>query len=104
MSLDFNEPGTHESTELKLPAGTTVTITEVETGASYDVTTDKNLEKYILADEVVEAKFTNDYDDELQVGGISVVNTYSKNDDGVFKFNGNNLNKPVIADNGEVPR
>jgi hypothetical protein len=98
VSLDFTKPGTVESAELKIPAGTTVTVTEEETGASYVIDKVVNVDKIVAKDTADVAKFTNKYDDELQVGGISVVNKYSKNEAGEFKFDNKEVDvelKPI---------
>lgn len=100
VSLDFTKPGTASSVELKIPAATTVKVTEVETGASYEATipttTEKTVERKIKANKVAVAEFTNQYDNELQVGGISVINKFEKNDDGIFEYKGNNDISPIV--------
>ena len=101
VSIDLQNAGEGYSEELTIPAGTTVTVTEVNTGASYKLEASAIVDKdskpveKIIAGETVVAQFTNDYDGELQVGGISVVNRYTKID-GNFSFEGKNV--PGIND------
>ncbi len=80
-----------------IPAGATVTVTEVYSGASYQMTAssytmnEKEAKPVIVADETLVANFTNDYDEELQLGGISIVNNFELNENGEYEYTGNNL-------------
>ena len=90
-----------------IPAGATVTVTEVYSGASYQMTASSythNVVKegagelvseitdpIIVADETLVANFTNYYDEELQVGGISIVNNFELNENGEYEYTGNNI-------------
>lgn len=85
----------------KVPAGTTITVTEVYSGASYTIDVEENKTQTIedlKAGETGTVEFTNDYDEHLKEGGISVVNTFEKVEttvDGLatvdYNYTGNNL-------------
>ena len=53
-----------------------MTITEVYSGASYEIISDPEKTQTIIADEAVSVDFTNDYDERLN-GGTSVVNHFT---------------------------
>ena len=84
-----------------VPAGTTITVTEVYSGASYQIDVEENKTQIIedlKAGETGTVEFTNDYDEHLDEGGISVVNTFEKVEtttDGLetvnYKYTGNNI-------------
>lgn len=75
-SIVFDAAGTKSITIAeKIPAGAVVTVTEVYSGASYKLTSDKEKTATIVADETVEVNFTNDYDERLN-SGTSVVNHF----------------------------
>ena len=59
----------------QIPAGAVVTVTEVYSGASYEVISDLTQTETIIAEETVSVNFTNDYNDGLN-GGTSVVNHF----------------------------
>ena len=85
----------------KVPAGTTITVTEVYSGASYQIDVEENKTQTIedlKAGETGTVEFTNDYDEHLKEGGISVVNTFEKvetTENGPanveYNYTGNNL-------------
>ena len=85
----------------KVPAGTTITVTEVYSGASYNIDVEDNKTQTIedlKAGETGTVEFTNDYDEHLKEGGISVVNTFEKvetteneSDNVEYNYTGNNL-------------
>lgn len=85
----------------KVPAGTTITVTEVYSGASYNIDVEENKTQTIedlKAGETGTVEFTNDYDEHLKEGGISVVNTFEKVEtttDGLetvkYNYTGNNI-------------
>lgn len=89
VSLVFDGPGT-KSIELEgLPAGATVTVKEVYTGASYQAVTSPVQTTVIVADGMEGApasvSFENTYDEHLR-GGTSVVNRFIHNEDGSFDW------------------
>lgn len=89
VSLVFDGPGT-KSIELEgLPAGATVTVKEVYTGASYQAVTSPVQTTVIVADSMKGApasvSFENTYDEHLR-GGTSVVNRFIHNEDGSFDW------------------
>lgn len=59
----------------QIPAGAVVTVTEVYSGASYEMISDPTQTQTIIAEETVSVSFTNDYNDGLN-GGTSVVNHF----------------------------
>ena len=83
-----------------IPTGTTITVTEVYSGASYEIDVEENRTQVIedlKAGETGTVEFTNDYDEHLDEGGISVVNTFEKIEtttDGLatvdYNYTGNN--------------
>ena len=76
-SIVFDGAGTKSITiAKKIPAGAVVTITEVYSGASYEIISDTEKTQTIIADEAVSVDFTNDYDERLN-GGTSVVNHFT---------------------------
>lgn len=76
-SIVFNGPGTDKIViKGKIPAGARVTVTEVYSGASYEMDgTEPNRTTWIVADQEVGVSFTNKYDDRLN-GGSSIVNHF----------------------------
>ncbi len=99
--LSFDKAGTNSLTITDLPAGAAVTVTEVYTGSSYSLTTDRTQTTTITANPNSDAKvmgeeesegqepytpesvsFTNTYD-KRQNGGSTVVNTFYKDGDTV---------------------
>ena len=83
-AIDFYGPGTQTRTIHNIPADSDVTVTEVYTGASYQVVGDITKNAHIVADEVEEVRaevtFENDYDYRLNVGGISAENIFEEVD------------------------
>ena len=77
-TMNFDKPGDNTITVEHIPAGANATVKEVYSGASYQIgAKDTDIKETVIsADEVKEVKFTNDYDEELQVGGISVENQF----------------------------
>ncbi|MDE6960782.1 MAG: hypothetical protein K2P27_07970 [Lachnospiraceae bacterium] len=82
VSAVFDNAGTKTiRIEKKIPAGALVTVTEIHSGASYEVVSDPVQTQTIIADETVSVSFVNDYDERLN-GGTSVVNHFYREDDG----------------------
>lgn len=86
VSIVFDQAGTKSVKLLeKIPAGARVTVTEVYSGASYEVVTQPEQTTTITArdpedpdnpDNLAVVRFENDYDDRLN-GGTSVVNHFA---------------------------
>lgn len=79
VSLSFDAPGTRTAKITHIPAGAQVTVTEVYSGASYQLTSSETQTAVILADDAVSVSFENEYNDHLN-GGSSVVNHFIAND------------------------
>ena len=80
LTLNFNEPGKKQARVDDIPAGASVTVTEVYSGASYELIQGENgYTVVILADGEeegpVKVVFVNDYDDRL-IRGSGVVNHF----------------------------
>lgn len=92
-SMDFESANTESVLVEHIPAGSTVTVKEVYSGASYTLASDSEITKAIVANDTVTADFTNDYDNRLIEGGIGIENHFVKsNEDGVdFEWDGSNL-------------
>ena len=81
FTMNFSEPGKQTVEVPNIPANSTVVVTEVYSGASYKDVTPIN-EKHsvkIQKDVTAETKFTNDYDDQTDVGAISIENHFNEN-------------------------
>ena len=80
VSMNFKEAGQQTVEVDKIPVGATVTVTEVYTGHSYDVTEGENPQDVIAATEISDentAKFSNDYDHTFHGGG-GIENRFTK--------------------------
>ena len=78
-SIDFDSYGTNSITIDGIPATAVVSVKEVYSGAAYQVVEGKSdtVEGItIVADETQQASFENTYDDRVNVGGASTVNTF----------------------------
>lgn len=73
--------GTQEAVVDRIPSGTLVTVTEVYSGASYELTSQPQQQAQITADQVAGVEFSNTYNDEL-TAGTGAVNQfeYDEND------------------------
>lgn len=82
-SLTFNDFGSNTITIKNIPAGADVTVTEVYTGASYELVTAASQATVIVADSEVGVAFENTYNEKVN-GGSGKVNAFkaTKNDDG----------------------
>lgn len=76
FAMNFSGVGSNEISIPNLPAGSVVFVEEVYTGATYQVDVKSNT-LIIEKDKVVEAEFTNEYDDKLTGNGTAVVNTFT---------------------------
>ena len=79
VSISFDAPGTKSVKIEHIPAGAAVTVTEVYSGASYELTSDGTQQTVIAADDTVGVSFENTYDHRNN-GGSSVVNRFTYND------------------------
>ena len=79
VSTTFDSTGSKEVLLDDIPVGSTVTVTEVYSGASYTLASDSSTTCTIVADETMEADFTNTYNDELKPG-YGVTNHFEMSD------------------------
>ena len=88
VALTFDQYGSKEAVVEKLPAGASVKVTEIYSGAGYELTADSSVEQSItiVADESVSVGFKNQHDGKLS-GGYGVVNNFKLNDDGQYDWN-----------------
>lgn len=79
VALTFDGPGTNSVKIEKIPAGADVVVTEVYSGANYELTTEGEVTTVIIAEDVVNADFANTHNGG-QNGGTGLVNTFTYND------------------------
>ena len=81
FTINFSEPGKQTVEVPNIPANSTVVVTEVYSGASYKevVSADETHKVTIQKDVTAKTKFTNDYDNQTDVGAISIENHFNKN-------------------------
>ena len=79
VAMTFDGTGTNSVKVEKIPAGADVVVTEIYSGANYELTTEETVETIIIADDVVEVSFVNTHDGG-QNGGTGLVNTFAYND------------------------
>lgn len=84
-STTFDGAGTKEAVLDKIPAGAELTITEVYSGASYKLTSDETQTGTVVADETIEADFSNTYNNELKPG-YGVTNHFEYSEDDGWKW------------------
>ena len=90
-SLDFEAAGDSSVTITKIPAGATVKVTEVYSGASYKLISEKDQETTIVATDkdakgdLASVSFTNDVDDNMN-GGYGVKNNFKLNENGQYQY------------------
>lgn len=75
VSMTFKNPGKDRIVIEDIPAGAEVVVTEVYSGASYTLESDKEVMVTIEAEETIEVSFTNTFDGRLN-GGYGVVNHF----------------------------
>ncbi len=81
VSITFNQPGSKSVLiENKIPAGATVTVREVYSGASYTVVGPEEASAVVSADEVAQVSFKNTADN-TKVHGGSVTNSFTYDKD-----------------------
>jgi len=81
FTMNFSEPGTQTVTVPNIPANSTVVVTEVYSGASYKEVVSENETHTVKIQKGIAAKtkFTNDYDNQTDVGAISIENHFDEN-------------------------
>lgn len=79
FSMVFDGTGTKSIIVEELPAGAQITVTEIYSGASYELTSEPSKTVSIVADQEVHAAFSNDYNGKMN-GGSSVVNHFVNNE------------------------
>lgn len=75
-SLTFDGAGSDSVTIEKIPAGSTVTVTEAYSGASYKLVSGNDVTATILADEAVSVSFVNENDGRTN-GGYGIRNNFA---------------------------
>nr|WP_246597669.1 DUF5979 domain-containing protein [Faecalicatena faecalis] len=83
VSLTFSEAGEQSVVVENIPVGMEVTVTEVYSGSSYELTTAASQSTVIAADEAERAgvAFTNTYNESIN-GGYGVENQFNHDEDG----------------------
>lgn len=74
--LNFKEPGSKDFEVTDLPAGATVTVTELYTGATYRLKDSDGGPKTIAADAFIEFSFVNEYEPDNPGGGYGILNHF----------------------------
>ena len=94
FTLEFTAAGEeYLLIEKQIPIGANVTVTEVYSGATYDLTSALTQNTVIVANDLVEVRFTNDYNENRKHYG-AITNHF----DPVLDENGN----PVIGADGKT--
>lgn len=92
--LTFNAAGSDSVTIEKIPAGSTVTVTEVYSGASYKLTSENKVKATIVANDEKEAgqagetavvSFTNEHDRRTN-GGYGVKNNFKLDENDQYQY------------------
>lgn len=88
-SLDFEAAGDSSVTITKIPAGATVKVTEVYSGASYKLISENDQTTMIIATDEkgapVSVSFTNDIDNNMN-GGYGIRNTFKLDENGQYQY------------------
>lgn len=90
-SLDFESAGDSSVTITKIPAGATVKVTEVYSGASYKLISENYQETTIVATDrgakvdPASVSFTNDIDNNMN-GGYGVKNNFKLDENGQYQY------------------
>ena len=75
VSMTFDGTGQDSILIEDLPAGSDVVVTEIYSGASYEITTEPEKHIKVVAEEITTVDFENTYDGRLN-GGNGVVNSF----------------------------
>lgn len=94
VSTTHSAAGEKEVVIENLPAGITVTVTEIYSGASYRLETAQEQTAAILAEDVVGVEFSNTYDDEL-TPGYGVTNHFDYDGDAGWQWSERKDNSTV---------
>lgn len=94
VSTTHSAAGEKEVVIENLPAGTTVTVTEIYSGASYRLETAQEQTVTISAEDVAGVEFTNTYDDEL-TPGYGVTNHFDYDADAGWQWSRRKDNSTV---------
>lgn len=83
VSISFTEAGQQSVVVEHIPAGMNVTVTEVYSGSSYELTSEASQSAVIVAGDADRASvaFTNTYNDRIN-GGTGIENQFTHEDDG----------------------
>lgn len=81
VSTTHSAAGTEEVLIENIPAGTTVTVTEVYSGASYELTSQPQQTVTVTAETVAQTEFSNTYNERL-VPGSGAVNHFTGGEGG----------------------
>ena len=79
VAMTFDGTATHSVKIEKIPAGADVVVTEIYSGANYELTTEESATTIIIAEDAVEVDFVNTHDGG-QNGGTGLVNTFAYNE------------------------
>lgn len=85
VSTTHSAAGTKSIVVEGIPAGATVTVTEVYSGASYEAVGASQMSTVITAEDIVSVEFSNAYDDEL-VSGYGVTNHFEYDENTGWKW------------------
>lgn len=86
VATTHSSAGSVDGVAEQIPAGAHVTVTEVYSGASYELTSQGTLEGDITADQELGMTFTNTYNDRL-VPGYGAVNQFQYDEDAGWQWN-----------------
>ena len=97
-TMNFTGATTQSVTVEGIPATAAVTVKEVYSGASYSPEGDITKEVTVLADKASSVDFSNDYDERLELGGISAENQFISEDGKIFWIdaNGNKIEQKSV--------
>ncbi len=82
VTLAFQAPGQKRVQVDNIPVGAHVTVTEIYTGASYELVSDPDQTVIIEAETLAHVEFTNDYD-RRQNGGYGITNHFGYVESGI---------------------
>lgn len=85
VATTHSSAGTQAAVAEGIPAGTRVTVTEVYSGASYELVSSGSQTGVILADQQLSMEFSNTYNDEL-VPGYGAVNNFQYDENSGWKW------------------
>ena len=94
LATTHSTAGTQSAAAEGIPAGTTVTVTEVYSGASYKLISDGTQTGVITADGELSMEFSNTYDDRL-VPGYGAVNNFQYDENSGWQWSRTDGNAAV---------